>query len=149
MIYIKLSELYCYQGLKFIQPEVPASYKPQARYTRPVYPLESGTIYNLSYPGVEGDIMKNCRPGNAKAPDNIRPSTMPISQDTTFRLSFTGVCGERAISYKPAYRNMMGTGAIQSMTTQRHDFTPKPLDRALPIPERTNIHLSKARMESK
>lgn len=49
-----------------------------------------------------------------------------MSQDTTAKLSYTGVTGERAVPYKPINMTMKPTGPIQSMTTQRHDFTPKP-----------------------
>lgn len=54
-------------------------------------------------------------------------SSQPMSQDTTFRLSYTGSGGERAVPYKPSvFRSMMGSGPMQAVTTQRHDYTPKP-----------------------
>ncbi|KAK6621469.1 hypothetical protein RUM44_001276 [Polyplax serrata] len=136
------------KGMKYIQPPVPASFKPEARYKQPAFALESGTIYRLSYPGVEGDTMKECRPKNTPAVDNIRPSSLPISQDTTFRLSFTGVPGEKAVSCKPMYRNMMGAGPLQSMTTQRHDYTMKISERPVPHKQENSIHLSTAKMEN-
>lgn len=55
------------------------------------------------------------------------PSSQPFSQDTTFRLSYTGVAGDRAMPFKPIQKAMMGAGPMQTVTTQRHDYTPKPI----------------------
>lgn len=146
-----LFHLYFYsfvQAMKYIQPPVRASFKPESSYKMSDYALESNTVYRLSYPGVEGEIMKECRPKNVFWTDNIKPSSMPFSQDTTFKLSFTGVAGDKAVSCKPLYRNMMGSGPMQSITTHRHDYPPKISERPTPIRNNNTICLSSAKMES-
>ncbi|KAL0269406.1 UNVERIFIED_CONTAM: hypothetical protein PYX00_007152 [Menopon gallinae] len=136
-------------GMRYVQPPVPVSYKPEKRYRPPEYQMECGTIYRLSYPGVDADTMQKSRAERVKnRQDNLQPCSKPFSQDTTFRLSYTGVQGERAIPVRPDARySMMGKGAMQSVTTHRHDYTPKCSDKVTPFSLSTNIQMSTAKME--
>lgn len=72
-----------------------------------------------------------------------------MSQETTARLSYTGVEGEKAIPCKPLLRNMMGTGPMQSVTTQRHDYTPKPIPCTESYKPKYSLPCSAYKMEGK
>ena len=133
--------------MKYVQPQVPRSFKPESTYRQPAYALESGTVYSLSYPAIDVEMLKDCKPQKRSLVENIRPSSLPMSQETTFRLSFTGVGGDKAISCKPAYKNMLGTGPLSSMTTHRHDYPPKISEKPIQKRQTNNIFLSKAKME--
>lgn len=138
-----------FQKTRYIPPDRTVPFKPVSTYQPPNNSLESGTVYRLSYTGVDVDTIKRCRPDKTGMTDCIKPSSLPFEQNTTFRLSYTGVPGDRAVPYKPSvYRSMMGSGPMQAVTTQRHDYTPKPVEPHVPRKPVPSISFSSCKMES-
>lgn len=134
--------------MKYVQPEKPAPHKPENRYSKPRHPFDSGTVYKLSYPGVDAETMRSVAGKPLRLRDNIAPSNCPFERNTTSRLSYAGAIGERTVPYKPLPRIAKELGPMQSMTTNRHDFSPKPIPEKPVLPlAPDNIGLSSAKME--
>lgn len=134
--------------MKYVQPKVPTPFKPENRNPKSCYPLDSGTVYKLSYPGVDAETMRSVAGKPLRLKDNIGPSKCPFEKNTTFRLSYAGAIGERAVPYKPPPRISKDLGPMQSITTNRHDYSAKPIPEKPRIPlAPDNIGLSSAKME--
>ncbi|KAF9795977.1 hypothetical protein SFRURICE_010074 [Spodoptera frugiperda] len=115
------------------QPRIPDSYAPRRCYMRPTAPVESCTTYKLSYLPVDG--CRNLRGEARKPPPNLVPSCEPMEGCTVQKVAFFLVC--RLLSYlpnptcitqpiRPCNHDMWGQGPMQNITTQRHDYVPKP-----------------------
>ncbi|GBP50105.1 Stabilizer of axonemal microtubules 1 [Eumeta japonica] len=107
------------------QPKRPESYAPFRGYVKPTAPVENCTTYKLSYlPSGCGDT--RCPP--IRPDQSLVVSCEPLQDATIHKLSFqpNPVCVTQPT--RPRNHDMWGNGPMSVVTTQRHDFVPKPID---------------------
>jgi hypothetical protein len=68
----------------YIQPTPPKSCKPADVYKKPTVPVEGGTVYKLSYPGIDEDTIAKYRRIEIRHQDNLVPGG-GMGSDTTHR----------------------------------------------------------------
>lgn len=108
---------------RYVQPEVAKSFKPCPVYKRPTAQIDSTTIYQNSYfPMCPAERVQPMRPTATLTNDhNVKMDTLTVQQ-----LSYPGhQCPERQPIIPPCDHSMLGSGPMQDMTTQRHDYVQK------------------------
>lgn len=127
------------QMCKYVQPEVRTSFKPLQTYTKGKDKMEDYSVYRLSY--IPSKIIKS---EQVKPSDNIR-NTGEVSKDTVHKLTYqphTNV--DPTMPYRPCRHNLLGSGPMGDVTTQKHDYVRKPIDRRMPfLPAQTEYNSEK------
>lgn len=126
--------------MRYIQPEIPKSFKPCVAYRRSEVPLDSRTVYKTSYFAVP-----QCgRPALIVPHNNLLVDPSVRMDDVTVTaLSYPGhkVCG-RAQPFLPSSHRMSGTGPMQDLTTQKHDYVAKPMAKQRACKPRHMLHFA-------
>uniref|UniRef100_T1GL73 Stabilizer of axonemal microtubules 1 n=1 Tax=Megaselia scalaris TaxID=36166 RepID=T1GL73_MEGSC len=132
------------------------SYMPNcnAQRERPIYPAENVkmfdgpapncTVYKLSY---------TCSNGQRSSPiypkPQIESSKGPVSNCTVYKLSYAPNCGmEMTKPIRPSDNYRKPCAPIQKITTQKHDFVPKPSSKRQPIVPQSMIMRSSAPLDN-
>lgn len=122
----------------YIQPARPKSYAPVRTYHRPEQPIESGTIYRKSYLPVDAD-----RPDLIIPQNNLGLSNARFAKDTIHKMSYPGWYNNTPRSLIiPCRHDLLGKGPLSNVTTQRHDYVPKEVDKAIPIRPINNLFVA-------
>ncbi|XP_012056378.1 PREDICTED: protein FAM154A-like [Atta cephalotes] len=107
--------------------------------------FDDNTTYRLSYFGYGGDKP----PDPIHQPGNMIFSPCPLSHDTVNRLSFLGNwCFKPETSIMPCETQLLGRGAMQGETTQKHDYTWKRMMRPTEFRPENNFAFSPLPLES-
>ncbi|KAL6423565.1 hypothetical protein ACFW04_010244 [Cataglyphis niger] len=122
----------CY---KYIQPEVSKSFAPIYYYSKSEVPMEKNTTYRLSYWEGPSTSVEPIRPE-----DNLTCSEGPISDETTHKMSYFGNwCMKTETPITPCERHLLGRGPMEDITTTKHDYSWKYMDRVQPIKIEDNL----------
>lgn len=121
------------------------SCKPCTVYQRSCAPIDCSTVYNTSYhpTGV------NCRAVPIRPICNLNlDHTVKMDDETVTALSYPGHPGYcRAQPIIPCTRQMFATGPIQDLTTQKHDYVAKPIQRRAMIVPKPMMHSTNLPLE--
>ncbi|XP_058801429.1 stabilizer of axonemal microtubules 1-like [Phymastichus coffea] len=132
-----------FKAYKYIQPEIPKSFKPIRTYDKSDDPVEGCTTYKLSFWPNPPVATKPILPrGYLGIPD------CPLSSDTTHKMSYLGNWAvKQQQKILPCMRNWFGRGPIDDKTTQKKDFTWKCGRKLDPIKYRGNLCLPRGAVE--
>lgn len=126
--------------MRYIQPEIPKSFKPCVAYRRSEVPLDSRTVYKTSY--FAGPVCDRAAPF---VPNNHLLVDRSVKMDdvTVTALSYPGhqSCG-RQQPFLPCSHRMLGTGPMQDLTTQKHDYVAKPMAKQMSCKPRNMLFLA-------
>lgn len=124
----------CGKG-KYRQPPRPRSFAPCLVYKQPECPIETCTIYRKSY-------LPTC---TEKAVPFIPSNTLELpharfANETINKMSYPGWCNIKPPTpFAPCNQLSPGQGPIAEITTNRHDYVPKPFTKSEPIVPSHNI----------
>lgn len=118
----------CGEGdMCYTQPIRQESFKPSVCYARPAIPMDTCTIYKRSYLGIDPCEAKHARMEPIKAQDNFHPFQGRMDTNTVQKLSYIPHFGAHpADLIRPPKTNIQFSGPQATITTQKHDFVPKP-----------------------
>nr|CAD7404892.1 unnamed protein product [Timema cristinae] len=136
--------------MKYVQPERPKNFKPHRMYERPKEGLQGDTVYKIctsvprrAYRGTQCTkchILPHSKAAALKSrgiPHKAEHTLGPcgdFSGDTVHKMSYPGWPGVLpAQTIPPIQRSLLGEGPMQDVTTQRHDYRPKPFSRSEPF----------------
>ncbi|XP_044003967.1 stabilizer of axonemal microtubules 1-like [Aphidius gifuensis] len=123
--------------LKYIQPDVPKSFKPVRYYSKGDVPMEKKTTYKLSF--WEGDSFPVVKP--ALPEDSLTVGDGPMTDDTTHRLSYLGNwCIKPEEPCTPCTKNLLGRGPMEDNTTNKLSYTWKSQPKVKPFKLRGNLY---------
>ncbi|XP_015603353.1 uncharacterized protein LOC107271646 isoform X2 [Cephus cinctus] len=107
--------------------------------------FDDNTTYKLSYYGCGSDKRETIR-----QTENVIFSSCPLSYDTTHRLSYVGNwCVKPENSITPCEKQWLGSGPMQEITTQKHDYTWKRINPERGFKLQENLTLSSRPLECK
>ncbi|XP_012147017.1 uncharacterized protein LOC105663346 [Megachile rotundata] len=134
---------------RYVQPARAKSFAPVPTYKPPSKLLETHTTYHLSYLNLDNEEFRRskCRP--------IRPTPAlskfegKISGDTTNNLSYKHIGHVPKVKpILPRHRSMIGSGPMDNVTTVRHDYAQKHVEKSKAIVPCGNIRLSTGKLEA-
>jgi len=143
----KCSSMSGEKKLCYVQPDRTPSFRPERVYRKMPEKMPHTTTYNMSYESVDPSVLRNCRGVPAIIKGNLT-SAGEFSGDTTQRMSYgawPGITRQKGIF--PRDHNLLGEGPMQMLTTNRHDYTPKPFCSITRVIPPAHLGLSKAPME--
>uniref|UniRef100_A0A1B6DE04 Uncharacterized protein n=1 Tax=Clastoptera arizonana TaxID=38151 RepID=A0A1B6DE04_9HEMI len=139
----------CKCKLRYIQPEIPASFKPIKSFRAPNIAMPDGTTYKMSYEAMDPQKMKHCR-GTQIRPSGNLTCAGDFSSNTTNSMSYGAWPGyKRPPPHHPKDHKLMGDGPISSLTTNKHDYTPKPIEAVDKIIQPGNLGFSTKPLDDK
>ncbi|XP_024083709.1 stabilizer of axonemal microtubules 2-like isoform X2 [Cimex lectularius] len=134
--------------MRYIQPAIPISYKPLKVYRPPEIKMPDGTTYNMSYEAFDPKLIRTCRGKPSFTKENLSTSGA-FSDKTTHKMSYGAWPNlKRPEIQYPKDHKLVGDGPISEMTTNRHDYTPKPLEAIRKIIQPCALGMSKSKMEN-
>jgi len=107
-------------------------FKPNHKYQVPEEPFSTNTVYDLSYRPFGADTARGCRPELATVKGNIQTPCETLANDTVTSLSYVYNYQPPAEPFRPLHKPLP-CAPLTQMTTNRHDFPPKPVSRTEPI----------------
>lgn len=121
----------CATPMRYIQPEIPQSFKPAAIYRRSDVPMDSDTVYKTSFFNMHPCLAGQCRMAPIVPQCNLRVDCgIKMDGDTVTALSYPGHCGvPRQKPIYPCSQALLGSGPMQDLTTNKHDYVAKPIQR--------------------
>lgn len=133
-----------YRRCRYVQPPRVKSFKPLHTYQPPSIPMANDTCYQKSYDLIDPQTAASCRLPPVRPMGQIGRACGDFARDTVTKvslkfkrfaiwcsqnfwsqLSFPPLCAERTKPIYPHSRSLLGTGPMQALTTQKHDFVPK------------------------
>ncbi|BET01625.1 Hypothetical protein NTJ_14442 [Nesidiocoris tenuis] len=133
--------------LKYLQPDRPVSFKPHRVYMPTEGEFPDRTTYKLSYEAFDPKLLKGCRGVPVFIKENL-VSAGEFYDKTTHKMSYGPWPGlMRPKQIYPRDHKLGGEGPISEMTTNRHDYTPKPIETSTQIIQAPALGLSTAKME--
>lgn len=104
--------------------------------------FDDRTIYKESFLTTNG----SCRPAAIRPVPNL--CCMPgikMDGDTMYGLAYPGhFCVPRQTPIRPCAQSLLGSGPMQDLTTQKHDYVSKPICRRMPIRPRNTMERTTA-----
>jgi hypothetical protein len=147
-----------YRRCRYVQPPRRQSFKPTIRYQPPTIPMTEDTVYKRSFEVIDSQTAANCRLPPVRPVAQIGVACGDFARDTVtgvspkvfheescsnfdqFQLSYQPAgCYEKAKPIYPFSRSLLGTGPMQSLTTQKHDFVSKFQYKQQPFKPQHNI----------
>ncbi|XP_032668783.1 uncharacterized protein LOC116842981 [Odontomachus brunneus] len=123
----------CY---KYVQPEMPKSFAPIRYYWKSDVPMDKDTTYRLSYWEGPSTIVDPIRPE-----DNLTCGDAAMCDETTHKMSYLGNwCVKMEPPMIPCEKDWLGRGPMQDVTTHKHDYPWKCVDRAKPLKAQNNLY---------
>lgn len=115
--------------LKYVQPAVRESFRPISNYQRPDAPIADESVYKQSFPNIDPTTAAECRLPSTKPNAHVAiDKDIKLDTNTTMGLSYPG---HRYIKRTPLVipppRIGLGKGPMPRMTTNKHDYVPKPV----------------------
>ncbi|XP_022905149.1 stabilizer of axonemal microtubules 1 [Onthophagus taurus] len=130
---------------RYIQPARPSSFKPDRDYKPPACRMDDGTTYNRSYLPSETERSSQFHPSN-----NLCVGEGRMSDNTTHNMSFQGHTNVLPpCPIVPCEHNFQGEGPMQDITTQKHDYVPKPFSKTGKFSPTNNIFSSDCPLSDK
>ncbi|KAK9739692.1 hypothetical protein QE152_g8803 [Popillia japonica] len=130
---------------RYVQPQRPKSFKPRIAYQPPSSRMENNTIYKKSYLPVEAEKSEAIYPI-----DNICLGEGRISDNTVNRMSYQGHMNVLPpCPILPCEHNLLGEGPMQDITTQKHDYVPKPFSKPDKVVPPANLFSSDCPLSDK
>ncbi|XP_034943844.1 uncharacterized protein [Chelonus insularis] len=128
---------------KYVQPEVPKSFKPIRSYRKNNVSMDTNTTYKLSY--WEGSRFLT-KIKSIKKDDSLTVGDGEINDDTIYKLSFFGNWNviKEIPKIKRKARQWLGRGPMQDVTTNNDAYTWKYISRSKPSKRSNNIYCSRA-----
>ncbi|XP_025154554.1 stabilizer of axonemal microtubules 1-like [Harpegnathos saltator] len=121
---------------KYAQPEIPKSFAPIRYYWKSDVPMDKNTTYRLSYWEGPSTMVEPIRPE-----DNLTCDDAAMSDETTHKMSYLGNwCIKTEPSMTPCTRDWLGRGPMQDVTTNKHDYSWKFVDRTEPLKAQNNLY---------
>ncbi|KAF6213716.1 hypothetical protein GE061_011438 [Apolygus lucorum] len=134
--------------MKYLQPDRPISFKPHRVYREPETEFPDRTTYKLSYEAFDPKLLRSCRGVPTFTKENL-VTAGEFSDKTTHKMSYGPWPGlMRPKQIYPRDHKLSGEGPMSEMTTNRHDYTPKPIDTQGKVVQPNALGLSKAKMEA-
>ncbi|XP_076634600.1 uncharacterized protein LOC143348362 [Colletes latitarsis] len=122
--------------LKYVQPKVPKSFAPLRYYWRSNIPMDKNTTYQLSYWECPSVTVEPVRLQNW-----LTTGEGEISDKTTYKDSYFGNwCIKTEPSITPCSKQWLGRGPLQSVTTQKHDYSWKSVEPVQPFKAQQNLY---------
>lgn len=121
--------------LRYIQPPVREMIRPPISYKRPTIPIDCETVHKTSFVPIDRDVALQCRlPAAIPEPNLNMNRDVKIDTETVTSISFPPFVGvQKNLTMIPPSRIVMGTGPMEKMTTQKHDYVLKRCQRRGPI----------------
>ncbi|XP_076243445.1 uncharacterized protein LOC143184827 [Calliopsis andreniformis] len=111
-------------------------------YWKSGLPMENDTTYRLSYWECPSIVNDPIRPVNS-----LTTGDGDISDETTYKNSYLGNwCHKPEPSITPCQKQWLGRGPMQSVTSQKHDYTWKCVKPPEPIKAQQNLYCPPARL---
>lgn len=111
--------------------------------------LETNTTYHLSYLSLDNEEFRRSKSRPIRPTPALSKFEGKISGDTTSNLSYKHIGHVPKVKpILPRQRSMIGKGPIDSVTTVRHDFSQKHVEKAKAIVPCGNIRLSTGKLEA-
>ncbi|XP_011500260.1 PREDICTED: protein FAM154A-like [Ceratosolen solmsi marchali] len=128
---------------KYVQPEIPKSFRPIRTFQRTDIPLEDTTTYRMSFwPGPRSVRKPLIRYGCLATAEG------KITSDTTHKLSYLGNwCIKPQEKILPCKRSLFGRGPIENQTTQKEDFVWKYSLKEKPMKYSGNLRMPRGHIE--
>ncbi|KAK0160807.1 hypothetical protein PV328_008175 [Microctonus aethiopoides] len=132
---------------KYIQPEIPKSFKPIKSYRRNEVPMEQNTTYKLSY--LNGPIPTASALKPVLPQDSLTVGDGTMTSETIHKLSYLGnwfmkrdAMSERFERKSPlrTAKQWLGRGPMQNDTTHKNDFTWKCIPISKPSKLSNNLY---------
>lgn len=121
--------------MRYVQPPVREMIRPPISYKQPTIPIDSDTVHKTSYLPIDRAVALLCRLPPATPEPNLGMNReVKMDSQTVTSTSFPPIVGlQRSLTTVPPNRIVMGTGPMQKMTTQKHDYVSKRGQRSGPI----------------
>lgn len=107
------------------------SFKPIVSYQRSTLPIDCETVYKTSYNPIDCGSLNKCRLAPVRPTPNICVDpTIRMDDETVTKLSYP--CPGNLPRRKPILpcnKQLFAPGPMQELTTQKHDYVPKPIMR--------------------
>ncbi|XP_014609754.1 PREDICTED: uncharacterized protein LOC106789785 [Polistes canadensis] len=124
-------------AFKYVQPEVPKSFRPIRYYMKSDLPIEDSTTYRYSYWDGPRPIIEPIKPK-----DWLTLGDGRITDETIHKLSYLGNwCIKTEPSITPCDKQWLGRGPMQDETTQKHDYQWKSMKQSESFKARDNLYL--------
>lgn len=135
---------------RYVQPPVREMIRPPITYEAPTIPIDSETVHKASFLPIDRDVALQCRLPSIRPESNFNTNPgVKIDTETVTSLSFPPIVGLQKIpTIIPPSRIVMGTGSMQKMTTQKHDYVSKTCRRLGAIRPLNSMTPSKEPIES-
>ncbi|KAG5345436.1 SAXO1 protein, partial [Acromyrmex charruanus] len=135
---------------RYVQPPRAKSFAPEHLYKVPSTQFEDRTTYHLSYLNVDRETARCARLQPIRPMHSLQKSTGKFFDETTSKLSYKPVWETvKAEPIMPKRRLMTTTDAMETVTTVRHDYGAKYIDRPEMIIPCGNIRTSSAPLDDK
>ncbi|KOC59181.1 Protein FAM154B [Habropoda laboriosa] len=134
---------------RYVQPTRVKSFAPVRTYNPPSKMLEAKTTYHLSYLNVDRAEMRQSRSQPIRPAAALAKSDVPFSAETTNKLSYK--LNENISRTKPIIprqRSMIGSGRMDNVTTIRHDYQRKYVEKPEMIMPCGNIRVSSGQLDA-
>ncbi|XP_011704463.1 PREDICTED: uncharacterized protein LOC105459849 [Wasmannia auropunctata] len=134
---------------RYVQPARAKSFAPERLYKVPSIQLEDRTTYHLSYLDVDRAAARCARLQPFRPVHSLQKSTAKFFDETTNKLSYRPVW--ETVKAKPILpkRRLLSTGTIETVTTVRHDYVAKHVERPEMIVPCGNIRTSSAPLDDR
>lgn len=107
--------------------------------------FDDNTIYHMSYQGTGSERPESIRPEN-----NIFLSKQRMEGRTVQKMSYQpNPCHLPPTPFHPCNHDLLGKGPISDVTTNRHDYVPKDVDKVIPFVPQGQIFLSNQPLSDK
>ncbi|CAK9807454.1 Stabilizer of axonemal microtubules 2 [Anthophora quadrimaculata] len=133
---------------RYVQPTRVKSFAPVRTYNPPSKRLDASTTYHLSYLNVDSTEMRHSRSQPIRPRAALATSDAPFTGETTNKLSYK--LNENISRTKPIiprHRSMIGSGRMDNITTIRHDYQRKYVEKPEMIMPCGNIRLSSGKLD--
>lgn len=115
------------RNLRYVQPPVREMIRPPVAYQQPTIPVDCETVHKASFLPIDPDVAMQCRLPPAKPETNLNMNRdVKIDSETVTSISYPPILGlQKCSTIVPPGRIVMGTGPMQKLTTQKHDYVLK------------------------
>ncbi|OAD52033.1 hypothetical protein WN48_03325 [Eufriesea mexicana] len=134
---------------RYVQPQRTKSFAPVKTFNPPSKLFETNTTYHLSYLNVDRAEIRRSRSQPIRPIPALIKSDARFSGETTNQLSYK-LMGNipKTKPIIPKQRSMMGSGQMDSVTTVRHDYPRKYIEKPEIIIPCGNIRLSTGKLDA-
>ncbi|XP_058116870.1 stabilizer of axonemal microtubules 1 [Anopheles ziemanni] len=133
--------------VRYVQPPKRESCKPIATYKAPEVQFGGDSVYKTSY-NPDPQLVINARPLPIKPQSHLVPNPGCVENTTVTAMSYPGYNNiERAQPIVPVGNQLIQSGPLQEVTTNRHDYVAKTTPKRYKIVPAGHMHVHSAPFE--